>query len=197
MLRRLDGIKRSATWVGLFIAILFAAIANVSAQVVPKVPKGLDACKLLLDALPAKPVIDNPNYRSLGSHWNQCEYTDAPQDLLNAQWRVSFGFAPRDSVARAEKDWQTDYDIWKRNAAETPSSTISVPTRLRGFGADDAFVVEIVIKEPNGSREAMVSWRKGIYRGTLQLRAPLTSHMANIEDAEEIFKAIRWAAFGK
>ena len=96
MLRRLDGIKRSTTWVGLFIAILFAAIANVSAQVVPK---GLDACKLLLDALPAKPVIDNPNYRSPGSHWNQCEYTDAPQDLLNAHWRMSFGFAPRDSVA--------------------------------------------------------------------------------------------------
>ncbi len=198
MLRRLDGIKRSATWGSLFIAILFAAIANVSALVVPKVPKGLDACKLLLDAARSSPVIDlNTKYLSPGSHWNQCEYTDAPQDLLNAKWRVSFGFAPRDSVARAEKDWQTDYDIWKRNAAETSSSTISVPTRLRGFGAEDAFVVEIVNKEPNGLREAMVSWRKGIYRGTLQLRAPLTSHMADIEDAEEIFKAIRWAAFGK
>ena len=182
-----------------FVSVMCIAVgAAVSAQV-PRVHK-VDACKLLLEAARSTPIIDlNTKYLSQGSTWLSCEYTDVGpgQNLLDAQWRVGFGFVPNRSIAEAEKNWQAVYDKWKGQKSESPNVTVSV-TRLRSYGADDAFVVEAVRQDPSpGSREAMVYWRKGVYEGTLQLRAPLSSHMADIEDVEALLKAINWAAFVK
>ena len=92
---------------------------------------------------------------------------------------------------------QRDYDKWKGQKSDSPNVTVSV-TRLRSYGADDAFVVEATRQDPEpGSREAMAYWRKRRYTGTLRLRAPLSSNMADIEDVEALLKAFNWAAFGK
>ena len=188
VLRR-NGLLRTAAG-----ALILAAAATASAQVVlPKIPKDADACKMLEDASRGSAVKAHAAYRNPASVRTSCEYTDT-QDLLKAQWRITFGFTPRDSVARAQKSWQTDFDTWKRNEANGPSR-ISV-SGLHGYGVDDAFIVEIVDKD-SATHQAKVIWRKGIYEGTLQMQAPSNSHLADAEDAEEVFKAIHWAVFGK
>ena len=193
-----QGLGSYATRNGFVIVAWAALVVAVSAQV-PMVHKN-DACKLLQEAAHSTPVIDlRTRYLNQGSHWMSCEYTDAGpgQNLLNAQWRASFGFIPNESIAQAEKDWQRDYDKWKGQKSDSPNVTVSV-TRLRSYGADDAFVVEATRQDPEpGSREAMAYWRKRRYTGTLRLRAPLSSNMADIEDVEALLKAFNWAAFGK
>ena len=179
----------------ILIVISSASIASAGAQVVvPKLPKD-SACKLLIDATRGITVKANAGYQRPESNRTSCEFTDS-QDALKAQWRISFGFYPRDSVERAQKSWQMDFDTWKRNEASGPYSSVSV-SRLHGYAVEDVFIVEIVSPKDPGSREAQVHWRKGIYEGTLKLRAPFSSNLADIEDAEDVFKAINWAAFPK
>ena len=161
-------------------------------------PRGLDACKLLTD-VKGSALIANAQHRSPGSTWLSCEYTDmaAGQNLLDAQWRAGFGFVPYTSVAEAQANWQQSYSKWQGTNAQSASSSSSV-SRLRSFGADDAFVVETKRTDPEpGAREAMVYWRKGRWVGTLQLRGPLSSNLGDAEDAQEIMRLINWAAFPK
>jgi hypothetical protein len=100
-------------------------------------------------------------------------------------------------VAEAQASWQQSYSKWQGTNAQSASSTSSV-SRLRDFGADDAFLVETKRTDPEpGAREAMVYWRKGRWVGTLQLRVPLSSNLGDADDAQEIMKSINWAAFPK
>jgi len=182
---------------GLVIAVCGTAFVFANAQGRTG-PRGLDACKLLSDVR-GSAIIAHAEHRSPGSTWLSCEYTDiAPGgNNLDAQWRAGFGFVPYTTVAEAEANWQQSYSKWQGTNAQSASSTSSV-SRLRFYGADDAFIVETKRTDPQpGAREAMVYWRKGRWVGTLQLRAPLSSNLGDVEDAEAIMKSINWAAFSK
>jgi hypothetical protein len=182
---------------GLIIAVCAAAFVVANAQVRTG-PRGLDACKLLSD-VKGSAIIAHAQHRSPGSTWLSCEYTDiAPEgNNLDAQWRAGFGFVPHTTAAEAEASWQQSYSKWQGTNVQSASSTSSV-SRLRFYGADDAFIVETKRTDPQpGAREAMVYWRKGRWVGTLQLRARLTSNLGDVEDAEAIMKSINWAAFPK
>jgi hypothetical protein len=183
--------------VGLIIAICAAALVVANAQGRTG-PRGLDACKLLTDVR-GSALIAHAQHRSPGSTWLSCEYTDILPfgNNLDAQWRVGFGFVPYTTVAEAEASWQQSYNKWLGTNVQSASSTSTV-SRLRGYGADDAFIVETTRTDPQpGAREAMVYWRKGRWVGTLQLRAPLSSNLGDVEDVQEIMKLINWAAFPK
>jgi hypothetical protein len=183
--------------VGLIIAICAAAFVVANAQGRTG-PRGLDACKLITDVR-GSALIAHAQHRSPGSTWLSCEYTDILPlgNNLDAQWRVGFGFVPYTTVAEAEASWQQSYNRWLGTNVQSASST-STASRLRGYGADEAFVVETKRTDPQpGAREAMVYWRKGRWVGTLQLRAPLSSNLGDVEDAQEIMRLINWAAFPK
>ena len=182
---------------GLMIAACCAALVLANAQGRTG-PRGLDACKLLSD-VKGSAIIAQAQHRSPGSTWLSCEYTDILPggNNLDAQWRVGFGFVPYTTAAEAATNWQQSYSKWQGTNGQSASSTSSV-SRLRGYGADDAFIVETKRTDPQpGAREAMVYWRKGRWVGTLQLRAPLSSNLGDVEDAEEIMKLINWVAFPK
>src|SRR5262249_10223110 len=106
-------------------------------------------------------------------------------------------FVPFTSTVEAQKSWQETYGKWQGKTGESASSSTSV-SRLRFFGADEAFLVATTRTDPQpGSREALVYWRKGGYLVTLAMQAPLASNHADPEDAQNLMKAINWAAFGK
>jgi len=195
---QVNGSRSCAIRAGFIIAICSALAVTAGAQGRTG-PGGLHACNLLVDVLGVQALGFRPNYRSSGSHWLSCEYTDIPpgQNLLDAQFRAGFGFVPYRSIAEAQQNWQQTYSKWQGETSQSASSSFSV-SRLRGYGADDAFIVEETRRDPQpGAREAMVYWRKGRWVGTLQLRAPLSSHFADVESAEGIMKRINWVAFGK
>ena len=75
-----------------------ASIAAANAQVVPKVPKGIDSCKLLRDAGRGSAVMTHTDYLAAGSRWMSCACIDGP-DALKTQWRVRFGFVSKESGA--------------------------------------------------------------------------------------------------
>lgn len=198
---QLNRIRSCAACFALVVATCSALVVTANAQGRTG-PRGLNACDLIRDAsLAARTLDSHTRHKSNGSTWLSCEYTDiAPgtynlNSHLDVQWRVGFGFVPYTSIAEAQKSWQETYGKWQGKTSESASSTSSV-SRLRGYGADDAFIVETTTSEP-GSREAMVYWRKGRWVGTLQLRAPLDSKSGGVEDAQFIMKELKWAAFGK
>src|ERR1043166_70022 len=80
------------------IAVLSLASIAAHAQVVPKVPKGIDSCKLLRDARPVSALLAHTGYVAAGSHRMSCELIDGP-DALKPQWRVSFGSVSNESGA--------------------------------------------------------------------------------------------------
>jgi hypothetical protein len=65
---------------------------------------------------------------------------------------------------------------------------------LHGYGVDDAFIVEITDKD-SATRQTRIVWRKGFYEGNFQIQAPSNSHLGDAEDAEMVFKEIKWAVF--
>src|ERR1043166_6719702 len=80
------------------IAVLSLASIATHAQVVPKVPKGIDSCRLLRDARPVSALLAHNGYVAAGSHWMSCELIDGP-DALKPQWRASLGFVSNVSGA--------------------------------------------------------------------------------------------------
>lgn len=164
-------------------------------------PLGLDACKLLDEAAKrANPQMSHEaSQRSPGSNWESCEYTDvaAGSNLLERKFSMSFGFVPYTSLTEAQQDWQKTYDKWLGHKGESASSSSSV-SRLRGFGADDAFVVETTNRDPEpGSQDAFAYWRKGRWMGTLNLHAPKPNIEADVGYVQAMLKAMNWAAFAK
>ena len=100
------------------------SIAAANTQVVPKVPKGIDSCKLLRDAGRGSAV----DYMAAGSHWMSCEYIDGP-DALKTPWRASFGFVSNESgaaVAVLPLDALSDLVIL-RNGPSVPTAVITAP----------------------------------------------------------------------
>lgn len=197
---QLNRILTYVTRIGFIITICAATVGTTSGQrrTDAQGPRGIDACGLLL-GVKGSAIIAHTPHQSFGSTWLSCEYTDVPHggNTLDAQWRAGFGFVPYTTVAEAEASWQQSYSKWQGTNVQSASSTSSV-SRLRFYGADDAFIVETKRTDPQpGAREAMVYWRKGRWVGTLQLRAPLSSNLGDVEDAEAIMKSINWAAFPK
>src|SRR5262245_35766152 len=158
---QLNRIRSCAACFALVVATCSALVVTANAQGRTG-PRGLNACDFIRDAaLAARNLDAHTNNKSDGSNWLSCEYTDiaAGGNKLDAQWRVGFGLVPYTSIAEAQKSWQETYGKWQGETSQSASSTSSV-SRLRGYGADDAFIVETTTSEP-GSREAMVYWRKG------------------------------------
>ncbi len=115
------------------VILLLGLIAAVHAQVVPKVPKGIDSCKLLRDAGRGSAVLAHTDYVATGSHWMSCEYIDGP-DTLNTQWRVSFGFVSNESgapVAGLPMDALSDLAIL-RNGPRVPT-VVMTPAPMMTF----------------------------------------------------------------
>ena len=135
-----------------FVSVMCIAVgAAVSAQV-PRVHK-VDACKLLLEAARSTPIIDlNTKYLSQGSTWLSCEYTDVGpgQNLLDAQWRVGFGFVPNRSIAEAEKNYGMS-PYWRAKLGLTAGQARLTAAQLNAMVA-----VRPVVQEDKGA-----AWMEG------------------------------------
>jgi hypothetical protein len=114
-----------------------------------------------------------------------CTYTDG-KPVNETTWSLEFSFAPyppvNPSVAAAKHAWDVSYQAVR---GRKPA-----PTRLRNFGADDAWATETenttAVQGPLMSSE--VEWRKGSYLGEIMFTAPLSSHLGDIEDAELLLR---------
>src|SRR5262245_28240423 len=98
MFSKTNSITNCAKRITSIVILSLGLIAAVHAQVVPKVPKGIDSCKLLRDAGRGSALMAHTGYLAAGSHWLSCEYIEG-LDALKTQWRASFGFVAEESGA--------------------------------------------------------------------------------------------------
>ena len=171
---------RIATLVVLSTTTLGALGAQTAAARQDKLP---NACKLLTPVLRGT-VLAAQAEKRVAPNWTTCEYTDGKDPGPEHQWWVSFGFVPERSAAVARKSWLRTWNSWRGTAAKG-----RVVARLRGFGADDAFGVEMTdTSQDPASYEALVFWRKGRWSGSLDLHAP--APVADLEEAQDMLKEL-------
>jgi len=73
---QVNGSRSCAIRAGFILTIWFALVISAAAQGRTG-PGGLDACKLLVDAVGSRSALGlKAEYRSGGSTWLSCEYTD-------------------------------------------------------------------------------------------------------------------------
>jgi len=128
MFSKTNSITKCGKRITSIVILLLGLIAAVHAQVVPKVPKGIDSCKLWRDARPVSALLARTGYIAAGSHWMSCESSDGP-DALRTQWRASFGFVSNESgasVAGLPMDALGDL-LMLRNGSRVPTVVMTVP----------------------------------------------------------------------
>lgn len=114
-----------------------------------------------------------------------CTHTDG-KPLTESTWQASLSFYPyppaKPSVSGARSAWNAIYAAVRKKGEE--------PERLRGFGADDAFGYESEKPTalPGPLRTSAITWRKGTYLGELDLTAPLSSNLGDLDDGVIILK---------
>jgi hypothetical protein len=86
--------------------------------------------------------------RTRGSNVLSCEYLDKPG--LEYEWRVSFGWVPYRSPAKARQAWQ---EAWSLVRGEQGVS------RLHGHGTDDAYELE---KADPEKIDVIIEWVKRV-----------------------------------
>src|SRR5437762_668650 len=93
MFSKMNSITNCGKRITSIVILSLGLTAAVHAQLVPKVPKGIDSCKLLRDAGRGSAVMAHTDYVAAA-----CEYIDGP-DALKTQWRMRFGFVSKESGA--------------------------------------------------------------------------------------------------
>jgi hypothetical protein len=151
-------------------ALAFAVLAAAAALPGPSPAAGAPhACSLLLDGLNVKQANGILLYGTKPDPGNNAISCSRSQDkpLLEPEYSVRFWFVP---YPRNALD-----DAW-RAAVKSFRSGKSPGTRLRGFGADDAYL--FTGSTGSGKRreeKAGIAWRKGVYIGGRFITEPSPS----------------------
>jgi hypothetical protein len=164
-------------------ATLVVALGALAAPGVARDAARPDACKMLRAALKSTVLGLHVGHRAAGSYWANCEYDDGHLPGPDRHWSAHFnGLIPQPSVAAAKSMWGTIWKGWKGTTGEGVSVS-----RLRGYGADDAFAVESFLEDPRSSN-TMVWWRKGRHVGVLEITG--LGAVADVEQAEDMLKQL-------
>lgn len=136
------------------------------------------ACSLLLDGLKVEDVrgiLLHGTRPDQGNNAISCSRSQG-RPLGQPEWSAQLYFVPYPAKALDE--------AW-RSVVKSYRSGKKPGTRLRGFGADDAYLVTGSTGSGMRRQEnAGVAWRKGVYVGGLTLSAP--SPNAGFDDLDEI-----------
>jgi hypothetical protein len=165
---------------------LCATLAGLGAQTArARDAAGPEACPLLKAALRGESAVWTSHLSHLaptGGKRDRTSCASSPPPGPGHYWFVAFGFfTPSElgSAAAARKDWQTHWNAWRGRPGVT---------RLRGFGADEAFAVENSSQDPTRHSDTRIFWLKGGYSGTLELEGP--GDLGDVQDAEKLLKAL-------
>jgi hypothetical protein len=140
------------------------------------------ACSLLAEGLKQSPIFLAATEPDPSNNTIVCSRSDG-KPIPKRRWSASLMFVPYPPAA-LEKSWKV---VTKELRSGKPA-----PTRLRGFGADDAFASQRATTGPAGRLSTVgVAWRKGVYIGQLLLTRPSPSagnDEDDIDDAAEILR---------
>jgi hypothetical protein len=132
------------------------------------------ACSLLADGVKAAGGVLVTTDPDPGNNAISCSRSDG-KPVTKRKLSVSFFFVPYPPKA-LDKAWAAV--VKQLRSGKNPA------TRLRGFGADDAFLSTGSTHGTAGRLEhASIAWRKGVYIGGLSVTEPSAS--ASLDDLDE------------
>jgi hypothetical protein len=163
---------RVALSMSVLVALVLALVTAASPAAAPTARP--TACSLLADGIKAVGGVLVTTDPDPGNNPIQCSRSDG-KPVGKSKLRTNLWFLPYPPEA-LNKAWSAV--VKQLRSGKKPA------TRLRGFGADDAFLSTGSTHGPAGRLEhAEIAWRKGVYIGGLGVTEPSAS--SNLDDLDE------------